>query len=281
MEWTVPFGQAIFHLGVHNLPGAMADGLMANLLEVTRFADESVVLESLAELSRMPGVLLVFNHPMWNFNGIPADLFAFELTRFLGRANNCVHAFELNGMRSHRENREVLRLAAAWEQLVVSGGDRHGCEPNAAINLTNAVDFSEFVDEIRNGKQSTVLLMPQYAEPLHWRFYQNFTHVVGEYPGHPEGRRRWDERTFYPNLLGEMVPLADLWHVGPPGYLKRIFAAAILAANLPVRRFLQERGSGEIDSLLSPDSRPSKGTVAGGKAPSRLLFGDVQLSRRK
>jgi len=31
--------------------------------------------------------------------------------------------------------------------LLISGGDRHGVEPNANINLTNAVNFTEFVHE--------------------------------------------------------------------------------------------------------------------------------------
>ena len=102
------------------------------------------------------GVLVVFNHPLWNFYAIPADRFRYELTRFLESANRYVHAFELNGMRNHAENRAALRLAAEWNQLVISGGDRHGCEPNASINLTNAADFAEFVEEVREGRQSTV-----------------------------------------------------------------------------------------------------------------------------
>jgi hypothetical protein len=36
-----------------------------------------------------------------------------------------------------------------WDQTIISGGDRHGCEPSAVLNLTNAKTFSEFIDEIR------------------------------------------------------------------------------------------------------------------------------------
>ncbi len=276
-EWTVPFGRAIFHVGVHNLPPKMAQSLMAMLREATEVADQRTILRLLAELNRMPGVLLIFNHPVWNFNGIAPDIFAFELRRFLSKTNSYLHGFELNGMRSHRENREVIRLAAEWQQLIVSGGDRHAGEPNAAINLTNAADFPEFVDEIRRGKQSTVLLMPQYAEPLNWRFYQSFTHVVGEYPGHPEGRRRWDERTFHPNLQGEMRPMIDLWHgEGPPEYLKRIFELAIWAANFPVRGISRAWMSREMDSLLLPVSRPSGSTGPGDEVHSTPRFGVSQ-----
>ncbi len=169
---------------------------------------------------------------------------------------------ELNGLRSHRENGEAGRLAAEWNQPIVSGGDRHTFEPNAAINLTNAGDFSEFVDEIRNGRQSAVLLMPHYTQPLSWRFYQNFTHVVGEYPEHPQGRRRWDERTYHANLLGEMVPIADLWKGEAPGFLKAIFATAILAAKLPLAGLLRNWTSEEIESLQLPLRNSPKWVLA-------------------
>jgi len=189
-EWTVPFGSAVFHIGVHNLPPAQAQSWMAAMHAATASADEDQILTLFEEFSRIPEVLLVFNHPLWNFVGIAAERFHFELTRFLASANRHLHGFELNGMRDHRENRGVIQLAAEWDQLLISGGDRHGREPNAWLNLTNAADFAEFVDEVRNGRESTVVIMPQYSVPLGWRFFRNFTHVVAEYPGHPEGRRR-------------------------------------------------------------------------------------------
>ncbi len=36
------------------------------------------------------------------------------------------------------------------ETPVISGGDRHGCEPNGVINLTAARTFSEFAQEVRS-----------------------------------------------------------------------------------------------------------------------------------
>lgn len=237
-EWTIPWGSAVFHLGIHNLPPAHAPALMSEMADTTASADESRILALFAALHAIPEVLIVFNHPLWNFVRIPADRFSFELSRFLQASQPFLHAFELNGMRSHRENQGVLRLARRHNQLILSGGDRHGCEPNASLNLTNAADLSEFVDEVRNGRQSTVLLMPQYNEPLAWRFWQNFTHVIADYPGHPEGRRRWDERTFHPDRDGNIVPMSRLWRVGPPEFLRTVFAAALLATRLPVRRLL-------------------------------------------
>lgn len=261
-EWTVPFGSAVFHLGVHNLPAGIAQSAMAAMWEATARADEHSVLELMAEFSAMPGVLLVFNHPLWNFDSIAPRLFDSELARFLDLANDYLHAFELNGMRSHRENRAVLKLAADREQVIISGGDRHGCEPNAFLNLTQASDFPEFVDEIRTGRQSTVLIMPQYGEPLSWRFYQNFTHVIAEYPQHPEGRRQWDQRTFHPDRDGNVVPMIELWRVGPPDFLRTIFAAALMAVNLPVRGLLRRCMSGKNESLLPPSGRGLGWTAA-------------------
>ncbi len=251
-EWTIYWGAAVFHLGIHNIPPSVATSLMGAMSEATASRDEQCTLALFAELYRIPEVLIVFNHPLWNFTSIGAERFSFDLTRFLTAAAGWIHAFELNGMRSHEENRRVLRLAAAWDQLILSGGDRHGCEPNASINLTDAASFSEFVDEVRNGRQSTVLIMPQYDEPLGWRFYQNFTHVIADYPDHPEGRRRWDERTFHPDRNGNVVPMIELWRVGPPEFLRTIFSAALLAAHIPTHSLLRRWRRRDSESLVLP-----------------------------
>jgi hypothetical protein len=251
-EWTVPFGSGVFHFGIHNLPPAQAPSLMAAMREATASGSEAQIFRLFAGLSSLPGVLVVFNHPLWNFFRIPAERFDFEVERFLTTANQYIHAFELNGMRTHEENQKVLRLAQEWNQIIVSGGDRHGCEPNASLNLTNAADFPEFVDEIRAGRQSTVLIMPQYAAPLGWRLYQNFTHVIADYPAHPEGRRRWDERTFHPDLNGEIAPMIRLWHNEAPSFLLKIFAMAMTAACVPVHGLLHKWRQKENESLAAP-----------------------------
>ncbi len=251
-EWTVPFGEAVFHFGIHHLPPAQASSLMEAMREATATADETKIFELFAAFNRMPGVLVVFNHPLWNFYKIPAEHFNFEVRRFLSAANKYVHAFELNGMRSHQENRKVLQLAVDWDQVLISGGDRHGCEPNAWLNLTNASDFPEFVEEIRLARQSTVVIMPQYAAPLSWRLYQTFTHAIADYPGHPEGRRRWDERTFHPGRDGEIAPMKQLWHNDAPGFLRKLFAAAMMAACLPVQGLLRRWMHTANESLVVP-----------------------------
>jgi hypothetical protein len=252
-EWTVPFGGAVFHFGIHNLPARLAAELMAAMHEATFLADEDRILKLFAELSEIPEVLVVFNHPLWNFYSIPTDRFLYELTRFLEAGNRYVHAFELNGMRDHAENRAALELAAEWNQLVISGGDRHGREPNASINLTNAADFSEFVEEVREGRQSTVVVMPQYAAPLGWRLYRNFTHVIADYPEHPEERRQWDQRTFHPDREGAVVPMRGLWKNGEaPDFLKAMFGAATMAARVPLDGLMRRWMRGENESLQLP-----------------------------
>lgn len=252
-EWTVPFGGAVFHFGIHNLPASSAPDAMSAMHQATFLADEDRILKLFAEISETPGVLVVFNHPLWNFYSIPADRFMHELTRFLDSANRYIHAFELNGMRSHAENRGVLQLAVDWNQVLISGGDRHGCEPNASLNLTNAADFPEFVEEVRYGRQSTVAVMPQYAIPFGWRLYLNFSHVVADYPGHPEGRQRWDERTFHPDRDGQAKPMSQLWKNGaPPAFLKNMFAMATTVGQLPSEGFLQRWNKGANETLQFP-----------------------------
>jgi hypothetical protein len=270
-EWTVPFGGAVFHFGIHNLPAGSAADLMAAMHEATWLGNEDRILRLFAEMSAIPGVLIVFNHPLWNFYNIPSDRFMYELTRFLESGNRYVHAFELNGMRSHAENRAALRLAAEWNQVVISGGDRHGCEPNASLNLTHATSFGEFVEEIREGRESAVLVMPQYAAPLGWRLYRNFTHVIAEYPDRPVGQRRWDDRTFHPDRNGAAVPMSTLWRNGEaPEFLRGIFSAAMMAARIPVdglvRRWMQRTN----ESLRLPASR-------WGNKGSRVAFDEPRL----
>lgn len=279
-EWTIPFGRVIFHIGVHNLPPAGAESLMAAMRQATAAADERQIFRLFAEFCSFPEVLLVFNHPLWNFDKIPAEVFQYELDRFLAGANRYMHAFELNGMRCHDENRGVIRLAGAWNQVLISGGDRHGCEPSALLNLTNAGNFPEFVDEIRYGRRSTVAIMPQYAQPFRWRMYQNFTHVIADYPRHPEDRRRWDQRTFHPDRAGNaVVPMARLWKVDPPEFLKTIFAVALAAAHLPVASLFRRCMAAAGETLVLPRDRQAHETAPQAALRAALLDGQPRPRR--
>jgi len=230
VEWSAPYGGVqAFHLGVHNLPSAKAAEWMAALAEFTAHPDDARLTEILVELNREPNVLVVFNHPMWDLYLIGKDKHQFLVNEFLQKNGAYLHAMELNGLRHWDENRAVRRLAEQWNMLLISGGDRHGVEPNANINLTNAANFTEFVHEIRRQKLSNVLFMPQYAEPWKHRVLQSTIDAVRHYPEFPQGSRTWDERVYHPDRNGVIRPLTEIW---PTGRAPRSMAALIAVVQL-------------------------------------------------
>ncbi|MGB9407971.1 MAG: hypothetical protein WCA89_10570, partial [Terracidiphilus sp.] len=163
VEWSAPYGNQSFHLGVHNLPSARANEWMETLAEFTAHPSDSRFTEILRALHDEPNVLTVFNHPLWDLYLIGKEKHEFLVNEFLQINGNYLHTLELNGLRNWEENRAVRRLAEQWNMLLISGGDRHGVEPNANINLTNAASFTEFVHEVRREQKSDMLFMPQYA----------------------------------------------------------------------------------------------------------------------
>jgi len=217
VEWSAPYGSMqSFHLGVHNLPSARAAEWMATLENFTQHPSDGRLTEILIELHRDPNVLVVFNHPMWDLYLIGREKHQFLVNEFLQKNGAYLHALELNGLRNWDENRAVRRLAEKWNMLLIAGGDRHGVEPNANINLTNAAGFTEFVHEVRRQKKSHVLFMPQYAEPWKHRILQSAIDAVRHYPDFPQGSRTWDERVYHPDRNGVIRPISELWPGGAP-----------------------------------------------------------------
>jgi hypothetical protein len=215
VEWSAPYGGAQdFHLGIHNLPSGKAQEWMTILQEFTAHPDDERITEILAALNDEPNVMVVFNHPIWDLFMIGEEKHRSLVDRFLQRNGQFLHALELNGLRNWDENRSVRQLAAQWNILLISGGDRHGVEPNANINLTNATSFTEFVHQIRREKLSKILFMPQYAEPWKHRILQSTIDAIRDYPEFPQGSRRWDERVYHPNGKGVDTPLSELWPSG-------------------------------------------------------------------
>jgi hypothetical protein len=233
VEWSAPYGGVqTFHLGVHNLPSAKAAEWMATLAEFTAHPDDARLTEILVELNREPNVLVVFNHPMWDLYLVGKEKHEVLVNEFLQKNGVYLHALELNGLRHWDENRAVRRLAEQWNMLLISGGDRHGVEPNANINLTNAASFTEFVHEIRRQKVSNVLFMPQYTEPWKHRVLQSTIDAVRhypEFPQFPQGSRTWDERVYHPDANGVIRPLTEIW---PNGKAPRSIATVIAAVQL-------------------------------------------------
>jgi len=258
VEWTVPFGQTAFHLGIHNLPSVSGAEWMNRLKEFTAIPVEtrkpSQLTEMLAELDELPGVLIVFNHPIWDLYRIGNDRHNVLVNEFLAVNGQFIHALELNGLRDWKENREVSTLAGKWNQLVISGGDRHGIEPNANVNLTRAGSFTEFVHEVRRDRESHVLFMPQYAEPWKHRILQSTLAAIRDYPHFPEGSRRWDERVYHPDSSGAIRPLSSLWITGhAPVYIRSILNAVRLMGSAPLSNGLRMawNDTGEMRAALA------------------------------
>jgi hypothetical protein len=238
VEWTVPFHDATFHLGVHNLPSGRAESIMAALAEYTRNPDDLRLPEILSALHDIPEVLVVLNHPMWDLAHKGQELHDRNLRLLLCKHGQFIHALELSGIRSWQENQSVLHLSEACNQVVISGGDRHGCEPNAALNLTNAGSFTEFAYQVRRERSSHVLFMPQYTESSTLRILQTLQDVIREYPDYSIDSRCWDDRVFHPDSVGVIRPLSSLWK-RPPFYIRHLFSLVHLLQSTPVRRFVQ------------------------------------------
>jgi hypothetical protein len=234
MEWTLPFRKTEFHLGVHNLPPARAEIYVEKMKAITATPSELEMDALLAQLDSHPEVLVVFNHPLWDLKGIGAAGHAQHLEAFLRSQLPRLHAFEINGMRMWEENRRARELAQRWGKIAVSGGDRHGVEPNTVLNLTNAGSFSEFVSEIRDGR-SHILFLPQYGRPMSMRVIQSVVDVVRFSSNHALGER-WDDRTFHPGANGDPCPLSALWR-RQPGFINAIFSVLRLVESCPLRQF--------------------------------------------
>jgi len=214
VEWTAPYGVQSFHLGVHNLPSAKATEWMQTLADYTANPNDARLTEILQALHEEPNVLVIFNHPLWDLYLVGQEKHDFLVNEFLQKNGNYMHALELNGLRNWDENRAVRRMAEKWNMVLISGGDRHGVEPNANINLTNATSFTEFVHEIRRERKSDVLFMPQYAEPWKHRLLQSTVDAIRDYPEFPQGSRTWDERVYHPDANGIVRPLSEIWPSG-------------------------------------------------------------------
>ena len=148
-----------------------------------------------------------------------------------------LHAFELNGTRVWAENAATIELAKAYGRPTISGGDRHGCEPAACINLTNATSFSEFVSEIRGG-HSAIHFLPHYRQPMTLRLMEAVCDILRPYPEYPE-RRRWMDRFFYRHEDGSVESLAALWKNREPWMLRPATGAVQVLSAAGVRGALR------------------------------------------
>jgi hypothetical protein len=230
-EWTVPHGQGFFHLGIHNLPPATAKAWFVRLASIAAQPLADDVFAALDDLCAIEDVLVVFNHPMWDLACVGADEHRRALRTFLDEYGSRLHALELNGYRSWKENVSVRPLANATGLPLISGGDRHGTEPNALLNLTAAESFAEFVAEIRRGI-SHLVVMPEYRRHLTTRILSSTADVLRRYRSYPAGRQHWTDRVSC-DLAGSVRPLSSRWPHGGP-LLVRSAIRAINVVTSPV-----------------------------------------------
>jgi hypothetical protein len=231
----------MFHLGIHNLPAASAQTWMGRFAEFTAAPSADAVGGILAELDALPNVLIVFNHPVWDLNKIGADRHMQCVDEFLASNHRYIHAMELNGLRGWQENRQVNALAQKWGQVLISGGDRHGAQPNAITNLTQATSFEAFVDEIRRERVSHIHFMASYAVPWKYRILESTIDVISYYPEFPEGTRAWDDRVFHPDADGVPTRISQLWPGDgrPPVFVRSVLGGVRLLGRQPLSSSLR------------------------------------------
>jgi hypothetical protein len=234
-EWTVPFGPTFFHIGVHNIPEKHAHATMAVLADFTENPDEAKLSAIFEHLNSFGSALLILNHPLWDEPGIGREAHRAALMRFTSQYRNYLHAAELNGLRYYQENAAVMKYAEEVGLPLISGGDRHGCEPNANVNLTNAATFEGFVDEVRRGRRSTVLFLNQYREPVRLRLLQGLLDVVRDYPELAKGRRKWTDRVFFQRDDGSIRNLSSTWVGEGPAVVKWFMTGVRLLESRRVR----------------------------------------------
>jgi hypothetical protein len=233
VEWTVPFGPTYFHVGIHNMAADRAPALMERMASFTREPSAQALGELLEELDADPNVLIVFNHPLWDMRGIGHQPTLAAAESFLKMYGQRLHALEINGLRCWRENLGVVHMAQESGHPVVSGGDRHGLEPNATINLTRAANFAQFAREIREERTSDIAILPQYGEPLYLRHLLTAWDAVREHP--QLDRRYWIARVFIRCEDGIERPLSHVWTEGAPRWIDPCLNVIGLLASAPMR----------------------------------------------
>ena len=235
IEWTAPYEGAVFHIGVHNIPAGERDAVLAALRAYTAQPESRVLSSIIAGLAAFPDALIVFNHPLSDQGRIGFEIHESRVREFLKQHHQWLHALETNAMQPWRMNRRVAAMAAEAGLPVVAGGDRHGFEPNGAINLTRARTFTEFAHEVRHDKRSAVLFMPQTRRSLALRYAENVKMIMDEYP-ELGGREHWHDRVFYESADGSTRSLTEM--IGRHSYALDAMGLALGAlglANLALR----------------------------------------------
>lgn len=251
VEWSVPFGGTVFHLGVHGLSPRRLDETERELAAYTAGATGGLG-ELLDTLGECPETFVVLNHPYWDLGRIGQLQHDSTLLAFLRSHQDRIHALELNGYRTWTENRRVLPLAEGFGLPVVGGGDRHGYAPNAIVNFTRATCLAEFARELRDERVAHCVVFPEFVEPFVTRVLQTADDIIRSDPR--VGRRRWTERV-YIDRGGKEHAVDSLWE-RPPRWLSAAVAVTRLLSSRPFG-LLFELTRSDGHKMLEPDCRPA------------------------
>jgi len=239
IEWTVPFRRTFFHVGIHNLPARKANEMAAAMNKFTAAPDESQIAGLLEYLGASSESLTILNHPVWDESHIGEGPHLACLKHFLELFAGFIHALELNGLRPGVENRKTVEFAERFHLPVISGGDRHGREPNACVNLTAAASFGEFASDVRHRGESNVLFLQRYKEPLRVRILENVFDILEDDPNHALGWKGWGDRVFYRTDDGVARSLNELWGGNYPRVVSRFVSLMRFAKHRRVRSALR------------------------------------------
>ena len=238
VEWTVPFRGTVFHLGMHNLPPDSALVLVREFQAFTRTPVEPRLADLLAWAHGEPSTLIVLNHPLWNAH-VDEDQDNSTLAAFVRLYRGFLHATEINGYRSHAENKAVIRLGREWDLPVLAGGDRHGRAPNAMLNTTTATSFDGFVDEVRRGGVAHTVVMPEYREHPATRVLEVVSDVLRHDRRAEPWQQHWSERVFVIREDGRHQPLAQFWAPRAPFFVRACVGTASLLGSGTARQALR------------------------------------------
>jgi hypothetical protein len=250
VEWSVPFAGTLFHLGVHAIPPPRVDEIEHELSAYTA-ATRGGLAELLDWLGEHPGTFVVLNHPYWDLGAIGARRHDSALLTFLRLHGERIHALELNGYRTWTENRRVLPLAEGFGLPVVGGGDRHGFCPNTILNVTQAHCLGEFARELRKGRPTDCVILPEYEAPYTARVLQTAAGVLRDAP-HEGSRMTWQNRVFL-EIDGEEHALESVWTTVPLWLHASVVATRALGSD-PLRRVFALSGADGL-GLLAADCR--------------------------
>jgi hypothetical protein len=222
---------------VHNLPPERAREIFAHLSSHTQDSRPGELSRLLESLNENPAILIVLNHPLWDLAGVGAARHVGLVRRFLTEHRDVIHALELNGYRSWRENNGVQALQREYPLPLISGGDRHGRAPNALLNLTTASDFGAFAREIRARHSSHILTMPEYRTSLVSRKLATASDAMVHHPGYA-GRERWTDRIWH-DEDGVARPLSTEWPDGGPFWVRASMTAFVAGTSRPLRPLMR------------------------------------------